>query len=272
MRLSIVTGLDESNTPPGEVAKVFEERVAFLRGLGFQGVELAALEPEKLPASDLLATCESHGLAVSAVGTGSTFLRFGYNFGTSDGHLREKALDRVREYAKFASEFDAKVVLGLIRGRYRLPDTRETALEYILECTRECGPIADEYGVDMVVEPINRFEIDSLNTVGETAEFLEQVGHPRVKLMVDNFHVNLEESREFVEDELAKYVPFLAHVHLADTDRRAPGSGTFDYATFLGVLKSAGYGGFLSVEPIMKPSFEVVAELSAETILPLVNG
>ncbi len=272
MKFSIVIGLNESSRSEEEIVEDFQKKAQFVKELGYDGLELAILEPEKVPVEKISEICAGTRIDISAVGTGSTYLRFGYSFGTSDQKLRAQALDRVKVYAEFAAPLNAKVILGLIRGRFRRPDTRDTALAHILESTKRCGPIADEFGVDMVMEPINGFEIDSLNTVGETAAFLAQVNHPRVKLMVDNFHVNLEESPDFVQNELPKYCPALAHVHLADTNRRAPGTGTFDYAGFLRTLKQGGYEGFLSVEPIMKPSFEEVARVSAKTILPLLRA
>ena len=59
-------------------------------------------------------------------------------------------------------------------------------------------------------------------------------------------------------------VPFVGHIHLADTTRRAPGTGFFDFKTFLEIFKNGGYNGFVSLETIMKPSFEEVAESSSE--------
>ncbi|MFX1555114.1 MAG: sugar phosphate isomerase/epimerase family protein, partial [Promethearchaeota archaeon] len=54
------------------------------------------------------------------------------------------------------------------------------------------------------------------------------------------------------------------HIHLADCTRRAPGTGHFDFRTFLNIFKNAGYNGFASIETIMKPSFEEVARESSE--------
>ncbi|GAB4309796.1 MAG: sugar phosphate isomerase/epimerase [Promethearchaeota archaeon] len=269
MHLSLVIGLDETRRRPDEVAAEFRRKAEYLSGLGYDGVELALVLPERVPAGKLAEACESLGVKVPAVGTGSTYLRCGYHFGTSDRHLREKALERTAAYAQFASRFDALVIVGLLRGRYRLPDTSEQALERVVECLERCGELGDEHGVDFVLEPINRFEVDCLHTVAETAEVVHRVNHPRVKLMLDNFHLNLEEEPGFVNDELPRYCADLAHVHVADTNRRAPGTGTFDYGTFVRVLRENLYAGFLSVETIHKPSFEAVAEVSAKTLLPL---
>ncbi|MHA1668944.1 MAG: sugar phosphate isomerase/epimerase family protein, partial [Promethearchaeota archaeon] len=79
-----------------------------------------------------------------------------------------------------------------------------------------------------------------------------------------SFHTNLEEDLLYVWDELKSISHEIGHVHLSDTTRRDPGSGHFDFKTFLSTLKKGGYNEYISLETIMKPSFEEVAKNSAQ--------
>ncbi len=63
---------------------------------------------------------------------------------------------------------------------------------------------------------------------------------------------------------MKEIIPHVAHLHLADDNRRAPGTGHFDFKSFLNIFKESGYNGFASIETIMKPSFEDVAKESSE--------
>ena len=100
-------------------------------------------------------------------------------------------------------------------------------------------------GVTVVIEPLNRAESDIANSVDEAAAFARTVNRPEIRILADFYHMD-EESETF--DALIRNADLLAHVHLADTGRRHPGSGSYDYPGFFGALKAAGYTGRLSVE------------------------
>ena len=97
----------------------------------------------------------------------------------------------------------------------------------------------------LVIEPLNRKESNQCNHVVDGVQFARRTGLPQVKGLADFYHV--DEEREAL-DTLSTYGAELAHVHLADTGRMNPGTGAYDYRTFLGNLKGAGYAGRLSCE------------------------
>ena len=100
--------------------------------------------------------------------------------------------------------------------------------------------------------------------ISESVKLLEEIGSDSLKLLVDSFHTNLEEDPGFIWDELKEIAHLVAHLHLADCTRRAPGTGHYDFKQFLGFFKDANFGGFASIEAISKPSFERLAEQSSE--------
>lgn len=100
-------------------------------------------------------------------------------------------------------------------------------------------------GATLVIEPLNRKESNQCNHVAEAVHLARRTRLAQVKGLADFYHV--DEEREPL-DALARYGAELAHVHLADTGRMNPGTGSYDYGTFFGNLKHAGYSGRLSCE------------------------
>ena len=142
-------------------------------------------------------------------------------------------------------------VFGSGRSR-RVPDgfDRGRARDQIVAFLARAAPVAAEHGVTLVVEPLNRGECNILNTVAESMEVVRAVGRPSVQVLVDSYHLWLEdEPLEHVRDAM----PHVRHVHVADRDgRAAPGEsgtdGSGDYRPLFATLKAGGYDGGVSVE------------------------
>ncbi len=264
MLLSIVSGLDESKSNLKDVNKKFSSLCQLLKSLNYDGIELSLLEPEKIDVKKINEIKDSYKMEIPALGTGSTFIRFGYSFGDTRESIRKKAIERMDKYIKFAQETQSKVIIGLIRGRYKYDSNPQKERENVISSLKECCSLAENNGVQLLFEPINRFEIDSYNTISESIELIEEIGSNNLKLLVDSFHTYLEEDPANIWEYLKEIAHFVGHIHLADTTRRAPGSGHFDFKTFLNIFKNLGYGEFISVETIMKPSFEIIAKNSTE--------
>lgn len=264
MLLSIVSGLNESKSNQKDSTKKFTSLCQFLKSLNFDGIELSLLEPEKLDVKKLVEISETYEMKIPALGTGGTFIRFGYSLGNNQESLRKKAIGRIGKYIEFARVAQAKVVIGLIRGRYKHDSNPQKERLNIISSLKECCSLAENSDVQLIFEPINRFEIDSYNTISQSVELIEEIGSKNLKLLIDSFHTYLEEDPIDIWDYLKDIAHYVGHIHLADTTRRAPGSGNFEFNKFLNIFKAHGYTEFASIETIMKPSFELVAKNSIE--------
>ena len=264
MKFSIVSGLNESKSSQEDVINKFSSLLEFLKPLNFNGIELSLLEPEKIDVEEIVAIKESFGMEISAIGTGSTFIRFGYSLGHIDENIRNKAIERIDKYIELARKTNSKVIIGLIRGRYNHESSAKKEKLNIKSSLIECCHSAENNNVELVFEPINRFEIDSYNTIAEALELIEEIGSNNLKLLIDTFHIHLEEDPESIQDYLKVINRKVGHIHLADDTRRAPGSGHFDFKPILEIFKRNMYTGFASIETIMKPSFEDIAIKSSE--------
>jgi len=263
MKLSIVSGLNESNKKQEEVYDKFLNICELISQFNYDGIELSLLEPERIDVKKLDDIKQSYNIEISAIGTGSTFIRFGFSLGHHDEYIRKKAIERIDKYVEFASEINSKVIIGLIRGRYTSLSSPKREKLNIKTSLKSCVQIAENNNVRLVFEPINQFEIDSYNTIAESVDLLEEIGSDHLKLLIDTFHTHLEEDPVYIWDYLPKIAPLVAHIHLADCTRRAPGTGHFDFRTFLNTFKDAGYNDYVSIETIMKPSFEEIIKDTA---------
>ncbi|SFJ70792.1 Sugar phosphate isomerase/epimerase [Paenibacillus sp. UNC496MF] len=178
----------------------------------------------------------------------------------------ERDAERVRRYVHGTAEalhrIGARtVVLGSGRSR-SLPEGWEPARgEEQLLSTLDA--IADEFqgaGLTLAVEPLNRKESNIVNSVDEAVALAKQINRGPVRVLADFYH--MDEEGEALET-LERNRDWLAHVHLADTGRLSPGTGTYPYEEFAARLKAAGYGGTISAEcTVREPERELEAGLA----------
>jgi sugar phosphate isomerase/epimerase len=150
-----------------------------------------------------------------------------------------------------AGEAGTKTLVFGSGGARNVPEhfDRQRARQQIIEFASMSATLAANYGVTLVVEPLNRGECNIINSVGEAMDYVRTVNHPNLKCLVDTFHFWKEsEPLEHLKEAASQ----LRHVHVADlAGRVGPGlSGTSDYRPVFAILKAAGYTGAVSVEAI----------------------
>jgi sugar phosphate isomerase/epimerase len=162
---------------------------------------------------------------------------------------KEKLAAYMRTVLHRAAKLDIRTLVFGAGGARNVPDgfPCDTAAEQIGEFVRTSASVAGEYGVTLVIEPLNRGECNIINSVAEAMKYVATAGHPNLQCLVDSYHFWLED--EPLED-LRQAMPSIRHVHVADkVGRTPPGeSGQSDYLPFFRVLKEGGYDGLISVE------------------------
>jgi sugar phosphate isomerase/epimerase len=128
---------------------------------------------------------------------------------------------------------------------------RARAEEQYLSCLGWAADAFKGSGATIVIEPLNRKRSNLVNSLSEAVRYAKLINRPTVKLVADFYH--MQEEQEPMS-EIGVHKEWIAHVHLADTDRRNPGSGTYDYSTFFGQLNDCGYKGRLTAECILEES------------------
>ena len=192
----------------GPLAKTFGD----LGALGYDGVELMTLNPGKLDWREVKETAEENNLSVVLVCTGEIFGQLGLSYTHPHRSLRREAVERTKEIIDFAGYLGANVNIGRIRGQYCRELDREETIELAQNAFTELADYAAPKNVDIALETVTIMQTNFINTLAEGAAMVDRVGRPIFHLMMDIFHLNLEEKDLY--EAIRTYSSYNIHVHL----------------------------------------------------------
>ena len=237
-----------------------------IAALGYGGVELMTLDPGKLDWNQVRETARQLGLCVGLVCTGEVFGQLGISFTDPDAGIRREAVDRVKAIIDFAGFLGAKINIGRVRGQYR-PGVPHQQTE---EWAEEAFGIISDHGapqnVAIALETVTIMQTNFINTLAEGAAMVDRVNRPNFRLMMDVFHLNLEEKDLY--EAIRKYSPYNIHVHLSDNNRRWPGNCGMDFPKVIRTFRECGYDDLFCTEIFQHPSMEEAARESIRYLAP----
>ena len=254
-------------TAPFLFEGAFADGVARAASLGYDAVELHINDVEELSDAGLRKALDAHGLCVSSIGTGRLYVNKGLSLTDPDAGVRREAMRQLRLFLDAASELHSIVILGCIRGNIPAPEERESVVGRLGESMTELDRIAGEMGVDLVLEAINRYENNYLVTLGETRDFLTAYKLTHTGILMDTFHMNIEESD--LCGAIRDAGQAIRHVHIADSNRHYPGGGHLDFPAIFRSLQEIGYSGTLSAECLPIPTKEEAQQKWIATVKEL---
>lgn len=281
MKFAIVVSVSKTGFGPIVFRENLEENIIKVKKLGYDAVELAVKNPDKVKVDKVKSLLQKNNLDAITLGTGQIYFDDGLSFSDMARNIRLKALDRIKKIIDLAYNFNASVIIGLIRGKVdnKSEDFKsqlEQAEKNISECLQECLVYSEKYSTNFLLEPINRYETNIFNRLGEVVTFLEKYKNKldpaRVGVLADTFHMNIEES--VMEESFSKYIKYIKHIHFADSNRWAPGFGHIDFVKIYKILKNNKYNNFISFEILPMPQAEVAAKKALEFVkrLELLSG
>jgi sugar phosphate isomerase/epimerase len=226
--------------------------------IGYDAIELNMGSPAEVDAQALKEGLKRHGLAAISIATGAAYFEEGLCLTADAAEDRRKAVERILRQCEFGASIGAKVLVGMMRGRLDPdPDKASRQRAWFVESLERCAAGAREAGAALLIEPMNRYETNFLPTVAETLTFLDSCGRSEIGLLLDTFHMNIEEAD--IGTALVRGRGRIDVVQTVDSNRRAPGMGHIDFAEIITVLKAGGFEGYLSVEVVAYPDGETAA-------------
>lgn len=164
--------------------------------------------------------------------------------------MREKAIQYVKESLDFAKDVEAPLLIvvpsPVAKTKPLSPISEEW--ERCVDSVKKCAKFAEEAGVMIALEPINRYEAYLANRGEQAIKMAEEVDSPNVKIMLDCFHMNIEEKDPAAAIRAAK--DWLIHLHVTDSNRQSVGRGHTNFASIMHALKEINFQGALTMEPL----------------------
>ncbi|MEM8862929.1 MAG: sugar phosphate isomerase/epimerase family protein [Chloroflexota bacterium] len=225
----------------------FEEYVPKVKGMGFDLIEFAIEDTTVIDYAKAAAVLKDHDMAVSvcvAMGPDRDLI-------IDDEAIQQNGMAYLKHCIDACAIVGAKNLVGPIYsavGRVweQTPDSRKRDSDLLVKQLSELANYAGDKGVKLGVEPLNRFETSFLNTAAQTIEIIDRVDHPACKIMLDSFHMNIEEKS--LGDAIRATGDRLVHFHSCENDRGAPGSGNVGWNEVAQALKEINFEGPVVIE------------------------
>lgn len=239
----------------GDMAKGMQNA----KELGYCGVELSLLDSLAINQDEVLKYLKTLDLKVFAIATGQTYYTDGFSLYGATNETRNKTIERLKGHIDFASRLNSTVIIGGIRGKI---DAQGQAFDELKEkgtlALSACVRYAEERNVLLLLEPINRYETNVINTLAEGVDLIRKIGSAHLKLLPDTFHMNIEERS--LEKSISDAGASIGYIHFADSNRQAPGRGHTDFLKIVSALKKANYTGPIGIEVLPVPDDFSAAE------------
>lgn len=261
-------------TPDVEVSKKvtayqgpLERSLERLQAIGYDGAEFMTVDPKRLNWEEVKSILNQTNMAATLVCTGEIFGQMGLSFTDPDAGVREEALSRLEDIIDFAGAIGANINIGRVRGRYHDDIMPEQTEEWAVEACQRLSDYGKEKNTYIALEEVCFEETNFLNSLEQAMTFIKRIGRSNFKLMMDVFHMHIEEKS--MEDSLRRYAGETINIHLTDSNRRYPGQGGLNFDSIIRTCAESGYEGPFCTEIFQYPDMETAAVKSYEYLAPL---
>lgn len=220
--------------------------------LGFDAFEVPLMDLEEVDPQAIRREAERLGLLVVT----STVLSEDTDVSSPEAASRQRGIEYLMRCVAVAAEMGALSLSGVLYGALGKRISTFPGREYLeraAEALQKVARKAQEFGLIVGIEPVNRYESFLINTCDQALELLAMIGEPNVRIHLDSYHMNIEENDFYTPTK--KAIPYLCHYHLSESHRGIPGTGTVDWDSIFRALAEGGYRGIVGME-----SFAEVAD------------
>ena len=238
--------------------KYFAKKVA---DIGFDILEVSAGDLLDMSDSELVelkALCNSLGIKITSnIGPAKK-----YDVASKDPEVRAAGVKFLSDIMKKMDILDSRSIVGVMYTYWPndFSDLDKDALwAHGVESVKKLGDVAGNLGIDFCLEVVNRFETITLNTAEEGVQFCRDVDKPAVKLLLDTFHMNIEE--DSMGGAIRTAGKYLGHVHVGEANRKLPGMGRLPWDEMGEALREIGFDGNVVMEPFMTMGGKVGSDI-----------
>jgi len=230
---------------------------------GYDAVELSLRDPYDKAVPEIVNELYRSGLGLSAIATGQSFYQDGLSLTSINPDDRVKLLDRLKRFIEIVASWSGMVILGGVRGVLKGdPASQHEQKLMATAMIHACSDYASQCGVRLVLEPINRYETNFLNSIQDCLELINEADLKNVFVLADTFHMNIEEKS--LDEAVIQAGPRLGYLHFADSNRRAAGQGHINFIDLAQTIQKMGYEGFICAEILPVPDSRTAAKLARD--------
>lgn len=218
-----------------------------IKAYGFDAVEIPVEDPSLIDLKLVKNALQEHGLKPIICGAfGPT-----RDFTHDDSKYHQTSFDYLDACFEIAAELGASFVAGPMYsavGKARLvsPEQRQMEWDRAVHNLQIACKRAGEFGLDLAIETLNRFETDLINTSEDLMRLIQDINEPQAKATLDGFHLNIEEPS--LEAAIRRVGDKLIHVQVSENYRGTPGTGQTNWAAWKRGLEAIHYQGCISLE------------------------
>jgi D-psicose/D-tagatose/L-ribulose 3-epimerase len=241
-----------------------------IKEMGFDIIEVAVEKQELIDWVKLKEIVKETGLQVTISGA------FGpeRDISSDDPNIRAKGLKYITDCIDIAQNMGSPIFGGPVysavgKTRFISEEQKKRERAWCIENLIKVSKFAEDRGIIVGVEPLNRFETDMVNTADQAISLVKEVDHPNIKIQLDTFHCNIEEKN--IPDTIRKVgKDLLCHVQGNESDRGTPGTGNVDWTGIKEALTEIGYDKAIVIETFGEVSEEIAK--AASIWRPLANS
>ncbi len=230
--------------------------------LGFDILEIGAspLPDYSQEQIRLLRQCAKDSGVTLTAGYGPTFE---HNMGSSDPAIREKASEWFKRLFEVMGQLEISKIGGALYSYWPVdfskPVHKEDDWKYSVEGMKKLSELAKPYQITLNLEVLNRFENPILNTAEEGVQFVTEVDRDNVKVMLDTFHMNIEETS--ISAAIRTAGNLLGHFHTGECNRMVPGQGRMPWREIAEALHEIQYDGSVVMEPFVRRGGQIEKDI-----------
>lgn len=256
MKLAYTIGTPEVKRMPmawlGETEPILEK----LALMGYDGVELQTRNPAEFDAEKFGKKVTDAGLVICAVSCGVVGETDNIYFMSPEPERRKAAIERYKSIIDLAARYGVDSSVGRMRGQAKWAPDRKTGIGWFRAALEELLPYAQRQGVKIVLEPQHPYNLDTLNTLAETVEFIGSFAATNLLFEADVHHQGLVEKSIPAALVFGMQSGYMTLVQVSDANRLPPGMGIFNWVDIFETLKVIGYDKWISVECKQFPDSE----------------
>ncbi|MBQ9015601.1 MAG: sugar phosphate isomerase/epimerase [Firmicutes bacterium] len=235
-----------------------EENLKTAARLGYDAIEIHTREDAQLDVNGIRSLSKELGVGISAIVTGRLNTEGHCDLIADEPYITKACVDGMKQYIDLAAALGTDIILGWARGKVPAGADRRRYMDRLAGNLKILDSYAGDRNVRILIEVINRYEINTFNTAEEIMSFLETHALPNCYAHLDTFHMGIDEENPL--EAIRRCGMRLGYFHLADSTRKYPGSGQLDFTKLLETLEEVGYEGYLSVECLPYPDHIRAAE------------